>query len=306
MSRPVRARGVRDAGHHQPHRAGRRDARPRIVTPELLMHAARLAVQRHRLRSGRLLLAQRASRVPPARAVRAHRAGRGRRRQQGRRRGRPGHHVRLRLHRDAGAYAGAALLRAPHPAPDQRAAPQPRQVCRRACCPTPSPRSRCATSTASQSAPTSVVVSTQHEEGLEQHADQGDVAPAASRAACPRAGCPTTTRSTSTRPAPSSSAAPTAIAASRAQDHRGHLRRRGPARRRRVLGQGPHQGGPLRGLRRALRGQERGGRRPGRALHHPGLLRHRREQALLGLLRPARHWPRRGRGEARPRGRTGW
>ena len=45
-----------------------------------------------------------------ARAVAAHRARRGRLRQQGRRRGRPGHHVRLCLPRDAGADAGAVLL----------------------------------------------------------------------------------------------------------------------------------------------------------------------------------------------------
>ena len=34
-------------------------------------------------------------------------------------------------------------------------------------------------------------------------------------------------------------------------------------RRRRLLRQGPHQGGPLRRLCRPLGGQERGGRRPG-------------------------------------------
>jgi S-adenosylmethionine synthetase len=45
------------------------------------------------------------------------------------------------------------------------------------------------------------------------------------------------------------------------QDHRRHLWRRGPPRRRRVLGQGPDQGRPLGRLCRALSGQERGGRR---------------------------------------------
>jgi len=50
--------------------------------------------------------------------------------------------------------------------------------------------------------------------------------------------------------------------AHRAQDHRGHLRRRGQPRRRRALGQGSQQGGPLRRLRRALRRQEPGGKRP--------------------------------------------
>ncbi len=46
----------------------------------------------------------------------------------------------------------------------------------------------------------------------------------------------------------------------RPQDHRGHLRRHGPPRRRRLLGQGPLQGGPQRGLHGALRGQEHRGR----------------------------------------------
>ena len=48
----------------------------------------------------------------------------------------------------------------------------------------------------------------------------------------------------------------------RPQDHRRHLRRRGAARRRRVLRQGPDEGRPLGGLRGALRGEER---RRGRA-----------------------------------------
>ena len=45
-----------------------------------------------------------------------------------------------------------------------------------------------------------------------------------------------------------------------AQDHRRLLRRHGPPRRRRVLGQGPLQGRPVRGLRGALGGQARRGR----------------------------------------------
>ena len=48
------------------------------------------------------------------------------------------------------------------------------------------------------------------------------------------------------------------------QDHRGHLRRHGPARRRLLLGQGPDQGGPLGLLHGALHRQEHRGRRPGR------------------------------------------
>ena len=51
----------------------------------------------------------------------------------------------------------------------------------------------------------------------------------------------------------------------RAQDHRRHLRRRGTSRRRRLLRQGPVQGGPLGGLRRALGGEEHRRRRAGHA-----------------------------------------
>jgi S-adenosylmethionine synthetase len=46
----------------------------------------------------------------------------------------------------------------------------------------------------------------------------------------------------------------------RPQDHRRQLRRHGPPRRRRVLRQGPDEGRPLGGVRRALGGQERGRR----------------------------------------------
>ena len=49
--------------------------------------------------------------------------------------------------------------------------------------------------------------------------------------------------------------------ADRPQDHHRHLRRHGPARRRRVLRQGPVEGRPQRRLRDALGGQERRRRR---------------------------------------------
>ena len=67
----------------------------------------------------------------------------------------------------------------------------------------------------------------------------------------------------------------------RAQDHRRYLRRHGPSRRRRVLGQGPEQGGPQRGVHGPLRGEEhrRGG--PGRPLRNPVRLRHRLSRAGL-------------------------
>ena len=62
----------------------------------------------------------------------------------------------------------------------------------------------------------------------------------------------------------------------RPQDHRRHLRRRGAARRRRLLGQGSDQGRPLGRVRRALRREERRRGRPRRALPDPGRLRDRR------------------------------
>ena len=69
--------------------------------------------------------------------------------------------------------------------------------------------------------------------------------------------------------------------AHRPQDHRRHLRRRRPARRRRLLGQGPDQGRPLGRLRGALRREERRRRRARRPLPAPGRLRDRRRPPVL-------------------------
>ena len=55
----------------------------------------------------------------------------------------------------------------------------------------------------------------------------------------------------------------------RPQDHRRHLRRHGPPRRRRLLRQGPVEGRPLRGVRHALGRQERRGRRAWPAAARP-------------------------------------
>ena len=79
--------------------------------------------QGHRLRPGRLLLSRRRRRGAAARPVARHRHGRQRQEEEGRRRGRrrrPGHDVRLRLHRERGlreglVHAGADLLRAQDP-----------------------------------------------------------------------------------------------------------------------------------------------------------------------------------------------
>ena len=81
--------------------------------------------------------------------------------------------------------------------------------------------------------------------------------------------------------------------AHRAEDHRRHVRRRGAARRRRVLGQGPDEGRPLGGVRGALRGEERRRRGPGRPLPDPGRLRDRRRAPVLDPRRVLRHRARR-------------
>ena len=75
----------------------------------------------------------------------------------------------------------------------------------------------------------------------------------------------------------------------RPQDHRRHLRRHGPPRRRRLLRQGPVQGRPLGRLRRPLRRQERRRRRPRAALRGPGRLRDRRRPPGLPDGRDLRH-----------------
>ena len=62
----------------------------------------------------------------------------------------------------------------------------------------------------------------------------------------------------------------------RPQDHRRHVRRHGPPRRRRLLRQGPDEGRPLGRLRRPLGGQERRRRRPRRPLRDRDRLRDRR------------------------------
>jgi hypothetical protein len=75
----------------------------------------------------------------------------------------------------------------------------------------------------------------------------------------------------------------------RPQDHRRHLRRRGPARRRRVLRQGSVQGRPFGVLRRPLRGEEHRRRGSRRQVPGAGELRHRRRQADLADGRHLRH-----------------
>ena len=90
----------------------------------------------------------------------------------------------------------------------------------------------------------------------------------------------------------------------RPQDNRGHLRRQRPARRRLLLRQGPHQGGPQRHLCRPLGGEEHRRRRPGAPLPGADSLRHRRRQPCERQRHHLRHG-RRARqraGEGRERG----
>ena len=96
----------------------------------------------------------------------------------------------------------------------------------------------------------------------------------------------------------------------RPQDHRRHLRRHGPPRRRRLLGQGPVEGRPLGRVRGSLGGQERGRRRAGRPLRGPGRLCDRRRAPGEPDGRDVRHREdraredrRAGRGALRPAAR---
>ncbi len=92
------------------------------------------------------------------------------------------------------------------------------------------------------------------------------------------------------------------LRAHRAQDHRRHLRRHGPSRRRRVLGQGPLQGRPLGRLRRALGRQEHRRRRAGRPRRGAGRLRDRRRAPGVGDGRDVRHRGARARAVPRSQG----
>ena len=82
--------------------------------------------------------------------------------------------------------------------------------------------------------------------------------------------------------------------AHRPQDHRRHVRRHGPARRRRVQRQGSLQGRSLGLLRGALGRQERRRRRSRASLRGAGRVRHRRGRARLGHGRHLRHVDRAG------------
>ena len=84
----------------------------------------------------------------------------------------------------------------------------------------------------------------------------------------------------------------------RPEDHRRHLRRLRAARRRRVLRQGPVQGGPLGRVRRQVRRQEHRRGRPRRPRRGPGRLRDRRGPPAVAARGDLRH------GEDRPQARS--
>jgi hypothetical protein len=221
-------------------------------------------------------------------------------RQQGRGCRRPGHHVRLCLPRDAGAHAGADLLRAQDPREPDQVPQGRREAAPASSAPTPRARSPSATRTASRSRVTQIVLSTQHLDekltsGRAEDRRAGDPRDPA-RGPRDRQGLQVVARQPHRQVRHRRSGR--RRRPDRPQDHRRHLRRRGAPRRRRLLRQGPDQGRPLGRLCRALPRQERGRRQARRALHHPALLCHRRRQAAVDLCRPARHRQgRRRRGE---------
>ncbi len=145
---------------------------PESVTHEYLSHLARLAIQD--IGYDQAGFSWRNARIDVLlhTPVGRHRARRGCAGQQGRGRGRPGHHVRLCLPRDRGADAGAALLRASDPAPDQRAAPR-RDRAVAGLLPDAKSQVTLRYIDGKPVGATSVVVSTQHEEDAEPGAGEG-------------------------------------------------------------------------------------------------------------------------------------
>ena len=296
---PVRARRLRDAGHDQPRRDRRRGpAGPGSrITPDLIAHTARMAIKDigyeqdgfhwHNAKIDVLLHEQSAD-IAMGVDAGAH-EGRGRRR--------PGHHVRLRHRRDAGADAGADPVRPRFAAPARRRPAFRRAVPARARREEPVHPALCRRPAGRRHLGRALDPACR---GPSRRTTSGDRP--ALRAGDPARGLDVPGGRVLRQPdrqvrdrRPGRRRRP-----DRPQDHRRHLWRCGTAWRRRLLRQGPDQGRPLRGLRRALSGEERGRRRARRALRDPALLRHRRLQAAVDLRRHLRH--RRGRRAAAGQG----
>jgi hypothetical protein len=219
------------------------------------------------------------------RPVAGHRARRRRGLEEGAGRRRPGHDVRLRLQRDRRADARA----------DHYAHALTRKLADSAARsttgfdPTASRRSPSSTRTASRCASTPSSLSTQHAEEVQQedqgrHHGGGDQGLASGQArgqedqVLHQPHRPLRHRRPHGR-----------LGRHGPQDHRRHLRRHGPSRRRRVLGQGPLEGRPLGRVHGPLHREERRGRRPRRPLRSAGLVRHRRRRARQRARRDVRH-----------------
>ena len=223
---------------------------------------------------------QRQGRGAPARAVRRHRAGRRQPRQQGRRRRRPGHHVRLRLPRDAGSCMPAPILYA-HKilrlmAEARRSGREPASARTR--------RSQ-VTVAYEDGVPTGERLHRRLHAALCDATlrigghQAGIVEPYVRRGAARRLGQRQDRLARQPDRKIRHRRPGRRLRPDRPQDHRRHLWRRGAAWRRRLLRQGSDQGRPLGRLCRALSRQERRRRRLRRPLHHPALLRDRRRRS---------------------------
>ena len=140
---------------------------PETVTPELLTHLTRMAIRDIGYEQEGFHWANADVARAPALAVLRHRPGRRQRRQQGRGRRRPGHHVRLCLPRNRHADAGTAVLRARNPAHHPRPA-QGRRPAVAGLLPDAKSQVTLRYVDGKPVGATSVVVSTQHEAGMEQ------------------------------------------------------------------------------------------------------------------------------------------
>jgi S-adenosylmethionine synthetase len=186
----------------------------------------------------------------PGRRQRGRPAGIGRRR-------RPGHHVRLRLQRNAGTDAGPDLLQPQDPRAARRGPPQGRRRCRQAWPGRQEPGHRALRRTASlRKSPRSCC---RHSISMA----------AGIRRRCARSSSPISAKRLKAMPIADDCnwyinpdrqvrhrRSRRRRRPDRPQDHRRHLWRRCAPWRRRVLRQGHHQGRPLRRLCRALSGQE--------------------------------------------------